>query len=122
MFYDEGDSAARGLELLRAAADRGTAYDLAILDLIMPEVDGFELARLIKADPKISSVRLVLLTSAGQRGDGAKAHVAGIGAYHIKPVKQSHIFDCLITVLNAIPESSTVAGRITPQDLFTRHD
>jgi len=121
MFYDEADSAARGLELLRGAADRGTAYDLAILDLIMPEVDGFELARLIKADPKISSVRMVLLTSAGQRGDGAKARVAGIAAYLTKPVKQSHLFDCLITVLNARPEADTVAGGLTPSSLVTRH-
>ncbi len=70
MVHDEADSTTRALDLLRDASARGNAYDLAVLDLIMPDVDGFELARRIKSDSNISSVRLVLLTSAGQRGDG----------------------------------------------------
>ncbi len=121
MFYDEADSAARALDLLRDAAARGNSYDLAVLDLIMPNVDGFELARMIKADPKISSVRMVLLTSAGQRGDGSKARDAGIAAYLTKPVRQSHLFDCLITVLSTPREPAKVPDSIAPSTLVTRH-
>jgi two-component system, sensor histidine kinase and response regulator len=121
MFYDEADSAPRALDLLRDAAVRGNAYDLVVLDLIMPEVDGFELARMIKEDSKISSVRLVLLTSAGQRGDGSRARDAGIAAYLTKPVRQSHLFDCLITVLSTPRERAKVTDSIAPSTLVTRH-
>ena len=98
MVYNEAESGMRALELLRRAAAQGAAYDLAVLDLMMPGMDGFELARAIKADPDIAGVRLVLLTSFGQRGHGETARAAGIAAYLTKPVRQSHLFDALTTV------------------------
>ncbi|MFS8084831.1 MAG: response regulator, partial [Acidobacteriota bacterium] len=119
MINDEADSGGRALSLLRDAAARGTAYDLAILDLIMPGMDGFELARAIKADPNLSSMRMVLLTSAGQRGDGVEAREAGIAAYLTKPVKQSRLFDCLTTVCST-PEPDDTYGA-TPSNLVTKH-
>jgi PAS domain S-box-containing protein len=100
MTHEEADSGVRALELLRAAAMSGTPYDLAILDLMMPGMDGFELARTIKSDPSIAAVRLVLLTSYGQRGDGATAREAGIVAYIAKPVRQSQLFQCLASVIS----------------------
>jgi PAS domain S-box-containing protein len=121
MIHDQADSAARALTLLRAAAAGGTPYDLAILDLVMPDVDGFELARLIKADAKISSVPMLLLTSAGQRGDGSKARNAGIAAYLSKPVKQSQLFDCLITVLSTRREPAEALDMTVSSRLVTRH-
>ena len=54
MIHSEAESGPRALELLRAAAADGVAYDLAILDLMMPEMDGFELARAIKSDPQLA--------------------------------------------------------------------
>jgi len=95
MSADLIESGAKALELLRAAAVRGKAYDLAVLDLMMPGMDGFELARSIKADPTIAPVCLVLLTSFGQRSDDVAALEAGIAGYLTKPVRQSQLFDCL---------------------------
>src|SRR5205085_250066 len=78
MIHSQADSALRALDLLKSAAAKDAGYDLAILDLLMPEMDGFELARAIKSDPKLARIHLVLLTSAGVRGDGATARAAGI--------------------------------------------
>jgi PAS domain S-box-containing protein len=121
MVHDEADSGDRALELLRSAAAEGTPYDLAILDFMMPGMDGFELARTIKSEPALASVRMVLLTSFGQRGDGATAHDAGIDAYLTKPVRQSQLFDCLANVVSQTrrPEEATLLSSMN--SLVTKH-
>ena len=91
----------RALRMLREAARGGEPYDLAILDMRMPGMDGIELARAIKEDPALASVRLILLSSLGARGDAEEARRIGIGAYLTKPVKQSRLFDAIATALGA---------------------
>ena len=97
----EGSAATgrQALDILTAAAAAGTPYDLALLDMQMPEMDGMTLARAIKADPAIACIRLIILTSLGQPRDAAELKTAGIDAYLIKPVKQSRLFDCLVSVI-----------------------
>ncbi|HET7273182.1 MAG TPA: PAS domain S-box protein, partial [Rubrobacter sp.] len=87
------------LEMLRSAAQRDEPYDVAILDMHMPGIDGMELARKIKGDPALSEVRLLLLTSMGQRGEAAESREAGISAYLTKPVRSSYLYDALATVM-----------------------
>src|ERR1044072_9366894 len=78
LHHQEASSGRRALEVLRGAVAEGAAYDLAVLDLMMPEMDGFELARAIKSDPALAGVHLVLLTSFGQRGQSLWARGIGI--------------------------------------------
>ncbi len=110
MLHEEAESGVRALEALRKAAAQGTAFDLAILDLMMPGMDGFELARAIKSDPAIAGVRLVLLTSFGQRGDDSVAREIGVAAYLTKPVRQSQLYDCLSTVIGHAPAAPEQAA------------
>lgn len=117
MTHDQADSGFKALELLRAASARGQAYDLVVLDLMMPEMDGFELACEIKSDSAIAAVPLVLLTSFGQRGDSTTAREAGVAAYLTKPIRQSQLFECLVNVLRQ-PPVDTVSQ---DSDLVTRH-
>jgi CheY-like chemotaxis protein len=119
MVHDQVESGLRALELMKAAAAQGRKYDLLIVDFLMPGMDGFSLAEAIKADPEIAPVRLVLLTSAGERGDGARSRNAGISAYLSKPVRQSQLFDCLISVMSEPgDEKPTKLGSST---LITKH-
>ncbi|HEY5078894.1 MAG TPA: response regulator, partial [Opitutaceae bacterium] len=95
-------SAANGheaLDLLRTAAAEGRPYNLALLDMQMPEMDGMTLARAIKADPAIADTRLIILTSMGYMHSQDEMKAAGVDAYLVKPVKQSRLFDCLVNVL-----------------------
>ncbi len=73
MIHQEAESGFRALELLRSAAAEGVPYDLAVMDLMMLGMDGFELARIIKSDSSIAGMHLVMLTSFGERGHGATA-------------------------------------------------
>ena len=91
------------LAQLHAAHRQGQPYRLAILDLMMPDMDGIMLARAIKADPGLAVVRLVLLTSFNQRGQSEAAREAGIVAALTKPVHPSQLYDCLVLATSEAP-------------------
>jgi two-component system sensor histidine kinase/response regulator len=88
------------LQMLRGAAEQGELYDLAIIDLNMPGMDGMELASRIKADPSIATTKLILLTPMGLRGEAEQARQVGFSAYLTKPVRQSKLFDAIATVMD----------------------
>ena len=116
MIPTEAESGARALALLRAAVAGGEPYDIAVLDLMMPHMDGFQLADAIKSDPIIASVALVLLPSYGKRGHAERAKQAGIAGYLQKPVRQSQLYDCLTSVM-ALSGNEPVTG----SQLITQH-
>jgi len=107
---EEASTAAEGLESLRRVR-----YDLAILDVQMPDMDGFQLATAVRADKKIKRTNLLMLTSAGQRGDGERCRELGIRGYLTKPISRSDLLEALGTVLAGSPEETG-----TP-DVVTRH-
>jgi CheY-like chemotaxis protein len=111
------DGAASGqlaLEMLRTAVRQDRPYDLALLDMQMPGMDGLELARTIKADAALATLPLVMLTSITQRGHEELVQRAGIAAYLTKPVRQSHLFDCLILVKGMSTAGGDSSSRLTP--------
>jgi CheY-like chemotaxis protein len=106
--------------MLRATAEQGEPFDVAILDLMMPEMDGFELARKIKSDPAISKTHLVMLPSYGKRGHGQLARDLEIAAYLQKPVRQLQLYKCLKTVV-AEASGSSGSGERPANRLITKH-
>ena len=111
---DEASTAGEGLEAIRGAAKKHAPYDLAILDVQMPDMDGFQLATAVRADRGLARTRLLMLTSAGQRGDGERCRELGIRGYLTKPMSRADLLEALGTVL-AGPEETT-----TPE-VVTRH-
>jgi PAS domain S-box-containing protein len=92
------------LARLEAAHRHGTPYALAILDMQMPDMDGLQLARAIKADPDLAPLPLIMLSSFSQRGQAQVAQHAGIAAYLTKPVRQSQLYDGIVTVMSTSSE------------------
>jgi PAS domain S-box-containing protein len=84
-------SAAQALVLLRRRADRPHPFDVLLLDLNMPDVDGYELARLVRSDPRLAGLPMVMLTSSAQRGEAERTEQAGIAAYVTKPVRAAQL-------------------------------
>jgi PAS domain S-box-containing protein len=90
-------SGSEALTLLRCNP-AGFSFDLGILDMQMPEMDGVMLARAIKADPAIAGMRLMILTSMGQFPEDV-AEEAGIDATLVKPVKHSRLFASIVNIM-----------------------
>src|SRR5437667_3362372 len=112
---DEASTAADGLVALRGAVTKKARFDLAILDVQMPDMDGFQLATAVRGEKTIAGTNLLMLTSAGQRGDGERCRELGIRGYLTKPISRSDLLEALGTVLAGPPEE---AG--TPE-VVTRH-
>ncbi len=108
----------QALVRLRAAVSRGKRYDLAIIDMQMPGMDGLELGRAIRRDRLLADTRLIMLTSAGLRGTAEESRRAGFAGFLTKPVGQSQLYDCLATVMGS-PASASAASDAPP--LVTRH-
>ncbi|MBH0198087.1 MAG: PAS domain S-box protein [Nitrospira sp.] len=114
---EDGDQA---LDHLRSAAEQGSPFDLVIMDMQLSGMDVLDVARSIKAEPRISSTRLILQTSWGRRGDAKAAQDAGFAAYLTKPIRQSQLHECLSLVLaNSSSAAPTSAQPAAP--LITRH-
>jgi signal transduction histidine kinase/CheY-like chemotaxis protein/HPt (histidine-containing phosphotransfer) domain-containing protein len=93
------ESGSQALAMLRAAAARGEPYDIAIVDMQMPEMDGIALARAIRSDAEISSTKLVLLTSLGGHDLPGSARDAGVDACLTKPARQSELYNILASIV-----------------------
>jgi CheY-like chemotaxis protein/HPt (histidine-containing phosphotransfer) domain-containing protein len=87
------------LKSLREASAAGTPWDVAVLDMQMPGMDGLSLARAVKGEAAIAGVKLILLTSFGHAGQGREAKAAGISGYLTKPVDEADLRDCLVDVM-----------------------
>ena len=120
MLPESVENGEQGLARLRMAAKSGVPFDVAILDMQMPGMDGWTLARHIKADPTISSVPLMMLTSMSQRGDAQLAREVGFDAYLTKPIRQAQLYDCLSLVLGGLSANPVQTGA-APAPLITRH-
>ncbi len=90
---------AEAIEILGRAAAQGRPFQLAIIDRSLLDVDGLELARLIKADPRLASLPVVILTALGQRGDAKASEQIGVAAYLTKPVRRARLYQCLLEVI-----------------------
>ncbi len=115
--FNEASSGEEALKKLHRGVNDKNPFDLAILDMQMPEMDGETLGQKIKQDPGLNNTILVLMTSIGRRGDAKRLKEIGFAAYLTKPVKQSQLYNCLVTVSGLKSETSTEK----PASLFTRH-
>jgi two-component system chemotaxis response regulator CheY len=83
--------AANGLEALEVLAKNAEEIALIILDVNMPEMDGFELLRRVKADPKYKNIPVMMLTTESERSRIIEAIQAGAVNYICKPFQQEDL-------------------------------
>jgi CheY-like chemotaxis protein len=86
---------------LLAAQDEGASYGLVLTDMHMPKMDGFDLIEQIRQRPELSMATIMMLSSAGHRGDGARCQALGVAAYLLKPIRQSELQEAIARVLGS---------------------
>ncbi|MEH2198027.1 response regulator [Nostoc sp.] len=99
MFVDQAASASIGLKAIQEAAKQKNLYDIAVIDMQMPEIDGLTLGEQIKANSAIAGLPMIMLTSTNQRDEIQRALKIGFAAYLVKPVKPSRLLDTIMTIL-----------------------
>ena len=107
------ESGKAGLKVLERASNRGEAFVLMLLDAVMPEMDGFAVAEEVRKHKEVPAPIVMMLTSAGRRGDAARCRELGLAAYLTKPISQSDLFDTIMTVLVKKDQDKDSARLIT---------
>ncbi len=96
------------LAKLSEAQEAGEPFALILMDMHMPKMDGFELIERIRQSPHPSTATIMMLTSAGQRGDGARCKELGVAAYLLKPIRQSELREAIALVLGAREQKGAI--------------
>lgn len=101
------------INLLRDAIAIKDPFKLVILDYSMPNLNGYELAKLIRSDNQFSDVTLVLLASIGQLGDGKMFREIGVNGYLVKPVRSAVLLETITTSMSHLVQGDP--------EMVTRH-
>ncbi|MEH1784017.1 GAF domain-containing protein [Nostoc sp.] len=112
MLVDQAASATTGLKAIQEAAKQKNPYDIAVIDMQMPEIDGMTLGEQIKGNSAIAGLPLIMLTSTNQRDEIQRSLKIGFAAYLVKPVKPSRLLDTIMSILGRQLEEKEVEGRI----------
>jgi PAS domain S-box-containing protein len=114
------DGSAAALAALEKAVAESHPFKVILLDAHMPGMEGFGLAERIKQNPQCRGIKLIMLTSAGQPEDVSRCQTLGIAAYLTKPVKQSELFDVIVSVLSPREQQPSVRSRSRRTSRSTR--
>jgi PAS domain S-box-containing protein len=107
------ESAQAGLDEMLRAAKSGSAYELVLLDAVMPEMDGFALAEKIKEQPALADATVMMLSSAMPAGSATRCDTLGIASWLTKPVTQSELLDAILIAISKSSSSSMLDSRST---------
>jgi two-component system sensor histidine kinase/response regulator len=95
------ESGEEALAQLSNARSAGDPYGLILTDMHMPIMDGFGLVERIRQSPSLATATIMMLTSAGHRGDAARCQELGVAAYLLKPIRQSELREAIARALGA---------------------
>ena len=98
---DQVEGAREALSLMRQRSEEGRPFYAAVIDQIMPGMDGWQLASEINSDKRINSTKLILMSPAGRSGEEAKMKLLKwFDAYLNKPIKKNQLFETIFRLVN----------------------
>ena len=111
MIPSMADSGPAALRLVQEAAQRNAPFDIVLLDVNMPDMDGFTVAEQLKADARVTMPTIMMLSSSDQTGDAARCRTMGIACYLVKPVRQAALRAALLKALDGSALKADAAAR-----------
>lgn len=105
VLVESGDEALAQLSAARKAEE---PFGLILTDMHMPKMDGFALVERIRQRPELTTATIMMLTSAGHRGDAARCQELGVTAYLLKPIRQSELREAVARVLGAHQQEGAI--------------
>lgn len=119
----EATDGVQALKMLDAAAAAGMPFDLVLLDHMMPNMDGLEIASMVAAEARYGMPRMIMITSIGGTGMEVRAGNSGMHGYMTKPVRQQALYECITMVMGAesgvdrqiVTERSVAESRLSSQ-------
>jgi two-component system sensor histidine kinase/response regulator len=109
------ESGPAGFAAMQTSRTAGKPFPLVVIDAQMPDIDGFSVAEAFKKDPALAETMVLMLTSAGRQGDGARCRELGIAGYLMKPISRTELLEAILAVMR-MPSD----GPDRPQ-VVTRH-
>ena len=104
----EATSGASALEQLSMAAGSGKPFDLVVLDYQMPEMNGMEVLRVVRATPELRDLHVVLLSSMSRAEDDTDWRAQRVDACLTKPVRRSHLYTALSRIVADAPSDTAI--------------
>ena len=117
MTLSEADSATTALSSLNRAREQGEHFDLFLIDVHMPGMDGWDLAAQIRAVPLHDSCHIIMMPSAGHNGDAERCRNLRIDGYLIKPVVQDELEAIMAQIISGPPEQPQHMELVVPRDI-----
>jgi PAS domain S-box-containing protein len=116
------ESGAKAITALREDQGLGRTFPLILVDAQMPEMDGFALVECIKKNPDWKTATIMMLSSAGQRGDARRCRELGVASYLTKPVRHGELLDAILTALGTWPIKEAAPALVTRHSLREASD
>jgi CheY-like chemotaxis protein/HPt (histidine-containing phosphotransfer) domain-containing protein len=101
------------LSRLKKASLSAVSFDLVLMDMQLPDRDGFDTSCEIRKTPGIEDIPIVILTAGGRRGDGLDCKKLGIHGYLTKPVRRNDLYDVCVTILGNCRQAQAIPQTIT---------
>lgn len=114
------DNAFEAIKKMQEAVKNDRSYSLAIIDCMMPVMDGIELSKKILATPELSSTRIIMLTSMGLPTTTQEMKKIGINVCLTKPIRQSRLYDAIVSVLTMNEPIATETQEVIAQEYKTK--
>ena len=115
------ESGREALDALSAAAQAARPFVLVLLDVNMPDLDGFQVAEQIAATPELAGVAVMMLSSSGHRGDASRRRELHISASLSKPIQASDLHDAICGVLKHTSTPVPVTRSARPRAGYAEH-